>query len=133
MSLPGPESPREDLNPRSEGITPGPVPEAVSGSLTAPCFLNQRETSGDGHNWPGSPCLIEDELCLTCGAKTARGKRMLWNDGSPIPGSEVELTPDGHDEWCESDWAAEVGMYTPCGCAARVSTGCYPDGQRSPR
>lgn len=58
-----------------------PVPEA-------PCFLDKRETSGDPENWPGSPCYIEDELCWTCSAMTARGKRMQWRNGRPIPGTE---------------------------------------------
>lgn len=80
MSLPGPESHGEDLNSRSEGITPGPVPEPLSGYV------------GDGY----------------------------------IPG-------DGHDEWCEADYVPEVHRYHPCGCADRMETGDYPDGQRDPQ
>lgn len=38
----------------------------------------------------------------------------------------------GHDEWCESYWDDAVKMDHPCGCAYRIRTGDYPDGQRSP-
>lgn len=73
----------------------------------APCELNQRGTSGMGAGWPGSPCLIEDELCLTCGAKTALGNRMVWQDGRPIPGTEVPapeplIDPDCRGGKCSS-------------------------------
>ena len=57
-------------------------------SDTAPCRLDARSTCGDPANWPGSPCLIEAELCLTCGAKTERGHRMKWKNGYPIAGTE---------------------------------------------
>lgn len=42
----------------------------MSAQPTAPCHLDKAETSGDPDNWPGSPCLIEYGLCLTCGLKT---------------------------------------------------------------
>jgi hypothetical protein len=139
-SLPGPESHGETTGPRTERITPGNYPGArrdeLADARTAPCFLNQRETSGDGENWPGSPCLIELELCLTCGAKTKRGKRMVWRNGRPMQGTEtlpgVWRDEQGHDEWCESYWDQPVGRYGPCGCVYRVLTGAYPDGRRSP-
>lgn len=52
--------------------------------MTAPCDLDKKETSGDGENWPGSPCLIEKELCLNCGAITERGQKMKWINGYPV-------------------------------------------------
>jgi len=64
-------------------IRPVSLFDLVSPDRTAPCELNQQDTSGMGDDWPGSPCLIEDELCLTCSAKTAEGKRMTWEDGRP--------------------------------------------------
>jgi hypothetical protein len=56
----------------------------------APCELDREETAGmPPGEWPGSPCLIENELCLTCSAMTERGKRMQWKDGYPVPGTET--------------------------------------------
>lgn len=148
--LPGPESVPEGLDSSTEGNAFGQEQEAASEDLTdaetgpvslfdlmdpdrvAPCELNERETSGDGDAWPGSPCLIENELCLTCSAKTARGKRMIWEDESPVFGSEVWRSVDGHDEWCEGDYDEAVHRYYLCGCADRARTGDYPDGRREP-
>jgi len=45
----------------------------------APCALNERETCGDPAHWPGSPCLIEEGLCLTCGQRE-RKEVMNIND-----------------------------------------------------
>jgi hypothetical protein len=60
--------------------------------VTAPCSLNERESSGDEDNWPGSPCLIEKELCLTCGLKTAHGETMNWSEDYPVTDSRNSLT-----------------------------------------
>ena len=46
---------------------------------------------------------------------------------------DAYIPGDGHDEWCEADYVPEVHRHHPCGCADRMRTGDYPDGQREPR
>jgi hypothetical protein len=42
----------------------------------APCYLNTQEGSGGSITvWPGSPCLIQEGLCLTCNALV---KPSIW-------------------------------------------------------
>jgi hypothetical protein len=98
------------------GVDLGPAYDARSGQEELP------GPESDAETWNPLPKVIP------FGQDREPGRSRLTDAYEPLP--PVWRSPDGHDEWCESDWVAEVGMYTPCGCAARVSTGCYPDGQR---